>query len=57
MKYGIRSILIYLSDIFKVLRLKGPGALKDINIYQYFSTEICNIILIIAIQFETLQVV
>ena len=57
MKYGIRSILKYVSDAPKALRLEGHGALREISINQDFRASICYSTLLIALELETLQMI
>ena len=52
----VRIILTFASDVPQVIRLEGPGTLKAISIYQYFSTAICYILPWINFDLETLHV-
>ena len=56
-KSGIRSILKDASDIAKVLRIKGPGTLMELRIYQDYRKEICNILPSISLQLDNIQIV
>ena len=51
----IRSILKDASDVSKVLRNEDSGTLKVLSIYQYCSSEICNILPWINIEFEIIH--
>ena len=56
MEYGVRIILKDAGDLSQVLRIKVPGTLKALIIYQDYSAAICNIIPWTSIEFETLHV-
>ena len=57
MEYTIITFLKNSSDVSKVLGFKGSGTLKALGIYQYRSTEICNILPRIILELDTLNVV
>ena len=57
MESRIISIFKDVSDVSKLLGLKGSGTIKALRIYQYFSTSIFDILPWLSLEFDTLQMV
>ena len=57
MKSWLINILKYMRNAIRVCDIKVLSTLKAISIYQYFSTEICNVLPWINIYFDTIQMI